>query len=81
MIKTMSKGKDSSVDVLYLKANCERRLTKVPETIVTYQELLSKFPSSKYSASATYELALFAYKYGNYDLTVQYSQILLNNQE
>ena len=81
MIETMSKGKTPSVDVLYLKANCERRLAKVPETIATYQELLSKFPSSKYSASATYELALFAYKYGKYDLTVQYSQSLLNNQE
>ena len=80
MIGTMSKN-DVSVDVLYLKANCERRLAKVPETIATYQELLKKYPGSKYSASATYELALFAYKYGKYDLTVQYSQQLLNNPE
>jgi TolA-binding protein len=77
----MSKDRDVSVDVLYLKANCERRLAKVPETITTYQELLTKHPSSKYAASATYELALFAYKYGKYDLTVQYSQRLLNDSE
>jgi tetratricopeptide (TPR) repeat protein len=81
MIDTMSKNQDTSVDVLYLKANCERRLAKVPETIATYQELLTKYPNSKYAASATYELALFAYKYGKYDLTVQYSQRLLNDSE
>ncbi len=81
LIEAMSKGKDASADLLYLKANCERHLSKVDETIATYQQLLSKDSSSKYSASASYELALFAYKYGKYDLTVQYCQSLLNNAE
>jgi TolA-binding protein len=79
MIDTFEAGKDASVDVLYLKANCERRLAKVPEAIAVYQELLQKYPNSKYKSSATYELALIAYKHGQYDLTIEYGGRLLND--
>lgn len=51
---------------LYLKANCERQLTRGDEALKTYDSLLTAFPASQYANSARYEKVLTLYRMKSY---------------
>ncbi len=51
---------------LYIKANCERQLLQHDKAIATYRELLTRFPSSRFTDGVHYELAVSHYKAGEY---------------
>ncbi len=50
----------------YLKANCERQLLYHDRAIVTYGDLLTRYPESRFAAAARYELALSYYRLERY---------------
>ena len=51
---------------LYIKANCERQLLQHETAIVTYRELLVRFPESRFVDAVHYEMAVAHYKAGQY---------------
>ncbi len=54
------------VEWLYLKANCERQLTRNSEAIRSYAQILTQYTNSVYLNASRYETALTYYKMGKY---------------
>lgn len=54
------------VEWLYLKANCERQLTKTDEAIRSYAQILAQYPDSSFANAARYETALTFFKMGKF---------------
>ncbi|MDD4872735.1 MAG: tetratricopeptide repeat protein, partial [Kiritimatiellae bacterium] len=52
------------VEWLYLKANCERQLTKNEDAVRSYSQILTQHPNSNFENAARYETALTFYKMG-----------------
>jgi TolA-binding protein len=64
---SMKGTKDKALtEWLYLKANCERQLSRSEAAVASYERLLSKKPSAKLADAATYERALTFYRMGRY---------------
>lgn len=55
---------------LYIKANCERQLLQYDAAVRTYNELLARFPSSRFAEAVRYEMAVSYFKAGQYDKAV-----------
>jgi tetratricopeptide (TPR) repeat protein len=53
-------------DWLYLKANCERQLSRHEEAVQTYNALLEKYPQDATADRAAYERCLAYFRLGNY---------------
>ena len=68
---TNAPGASSLDEWLYLKANCERQLTRNADAVQTYAQLLQSHPSSPFANAARYEKSLTLYRMQQYGQAIK----------
>lgn len=68
---TNAPGAGNLDEWLYLKANCERQLTRNADAVQTYAQMLKSYPSSQFANAARYEKALTLYRMQQYTQAVK----------
>ncbi len=69
-INRLEKSDDTSAgqipEWLYIRANCLRQLDEHEKSLRQYEELLERFPESRFANETLYEAAMVSYRHKNY---------------
>ncbi len=68
--------KKSRDEWLYLKANAERQLMQNRDAVKSYLRLLIKYPDSRFSVPARYEIAVTYFKMGKYQDAIHHAEMI-----